>query len=343
MKGRVAFLLKVLLHILLICLLAADGNSEGTSTPNTGSQAVNLSDIQKAPSHHVREDGERKDVDQIGRSQQETTTNALKGKGKNVSEGKNKPLKEPKASGDISKESVVEGSNKKKPLTIDPQKAGCDPSNRCINKKNNLVVCLRVPGTDTQALSLVIQNKGKGSLDIKIIAPPYVHLEQSAMQIKAKEDKEVKVYVNEDRSEDSMIILQAPDGNCSLDLRNVMQNSISKTETLTMSGFISPSIGYALVFIFFAAVVVVGVIWLCVRFRPLLRRETGLKYPKLDVGLPVSTGENIEAVGGTDGWDNSWENGWDEEEVPLTPSETISKPSLKGLASRKFNKDGWKD
>lgn len=343
MKGRgVSLLTVLLLHILFIGFVAADGYSKEISTPNTGSQTQNLSDKNNSPDL-VKGDGEKKNADQDGRSQQETMPNSRKETKKNAGEGKDKPLEEPKASSDLSKESLVEGSNKNKPRTVDPQTVGCDQSNRCIDKKNNLIACLRVPGTDAQALSLVIQNKGKGSLDIKIIAPSFVNLEQSKMQIKAKEDKEVKVYVNEDIVKDSMIILQAGDGNCSLDFRNILPNSISKSENLIMPAFISTSTGYVLLCICFAAAAVIGAAWLCIRLRPLRRQEAGPKYQKLEVGLPVSSGGKKEADGGDNGWEDSWENGWDEEEVPVTPSGTISNPSLKGLASRRFNKDGWKD
>lgn len=342
--GGVSLLTVLLLHMLFVGLVTAEGDSKGIPTPNTISHAVDLSDTKNAPDL-VKGDGEKKDKDQDGRSQAEITTNALKDTEKNLSEGKDKPLEEPKASRDLGKEILDEGSNKNKPRTVDSQAVGCDPSNRCIDKKNSLVACLRVPGTDTQDLSLVIQNKGKGSLDVKIIAPSFVNLEQTNMQIRAKEDKEVKVYVNEDSTKNSMIILQAGGGgdSCSLDFRNIISNSISKSETFTMSRFISKSTGFALLCIFLAAAVIIGAAWLCIRFRPFLPQKSGPKYQKLEVGLPVSTGGKKEANDGDDNWDNSWGNGWDEEEAPMTPSKTISNPSLKGLASRRFNKDGWKD
>ncbi|KAL0918025.1 hypothetical protein M5K25_013146 [Dendrobium thyrsiflorum] len=343
MKGSAVFLLTaLLLHMLFIGLVAAEADSKEIPTPDTSSLALDLSDTKNA-SDHVKGDVTKKDKDQNDKSQEEITTNALKDTGKNLNEGKDKPLEESNASGDLNKETLDEGSNEKKPRTVDSQAAGCDPSNRCIDKKTKLVACLRVPGTDTQALFLVIQNKGKGSLDVKIIAPSFVNLEQTNMQIKAKEDKEVKVYVNEDSTKDSMLILQAGGDNCSLDFRNIIPNSISKSETLTMSRFLSTSTGFAFLCIFLALAVVIGVAWLCIRFHPFLLRKAGPKYQKLEVGLPVSTGGKKEANDGDDNWDNSWGNAWDEEEAPMTPSKTISNPSLKGLASRRFNKDGWKD
>lgn len=343
MKGSGLSLLAVLLlHMLFIGIVSAEGDFNGTPTSNSSSHAVDVSDTKNVPGL-VKEDGEKKDKDQHSSSQKEITTNAFKDTEKNLSEGKDKPLEEPKASGELSKESLDEGSNKDKPRTVDSQKAGCDPSNRCIDKKTKLVACLRVPGTDTQALSLVIQNKGKGSLDVKIIAPSFVNMEQSNMQIKAKEDKEVKVFVNEDSAKDSMLILQAGGDNCSLDFRNIIPKSMSKTETSTVSRFLSTSTGFVLLCIFLSASVVIGVAWICIRFPHFLPQKTVPKYQKLEVGLPVSTGGKKGTDDGDDNWDNSWGNGWDEEEAPMTPSKAISNPSLKGLASRRFNKDGWKD
>lgn len=56
--------------------------------------------------------------------------------------------------------------------------------------------------------------------------------------------------------------------------------------------------------------------------------------------LPVSTGGSKE-TDEADGWDNSWGDDWDDE-APKTP-QLVSTPSSKGLASRRLNKDGWKD
>ncbi|XP_020584705.1 uncharacterized protein LOC110027557 [Phalaenopsis equestris] len=341
--GGVYLLAVLMLHMLFFGNASAEGDSSGLSTSNTSSHAVVLSGTKNVPDL-AKVDGEKKEKDQGGSSQKETPTNSVKDKEKNLSEEKDKPLEDPKASGEVIKETFDDGSNKDKPRTVDSQAAGCDPSNRCVDKKTKLVACLRVPGTDTQALSLVIQNKGKGSLDVKIIAPSVVSLEQTNMQIKAKEDKEVKVYVKEDNTKDSLLILQAGGDNCSLDFRNIIPNPITKSETLTTSRFLNTSTGFALLCIVLAAAAAVLIVWLCVRFRHFLPQQSGHpKYQKLEVGLPVSIGGKKEASDGDGGWDDSWGNGWDVEEAPMTPSKTISNPSLKGLASRRFNKDGWKD
>lgn len=61
--------------------------------------------------------------------------------------------------------------------------------------------------------------------------------------------------------------------------------------------------------------------------------------------LPVSGGGKPESEV-SDGWDNSWGDDWDDEEAPKTPSLPVtpsSNLSLKGLATRRLNKEGWKD
>lgn len=44
---------------------------------------------------------------------------------------------------------------------------------------------------DSLALSLLIENNSTDSLEIKIFAPSFVNLEQSQVQLKAKEHKKV--------------------------------------------------------------------------------------------------------------------------------------------------------
>lgn len=63
----------------------------------------------------------------------------------------------------------------------------------------------------------------------------------------------------------------------------------------------------------------------------------------LDMELPVSHSSKLESDA-NESWDDSWGDNWDDEEAPKTPSLPVT-PSLssKGMASRKFNKEHWKD
>ncbi|KAG0492120.1 hypothetical protein HPP92_005222 [Vanilla planifolia] len=349
MNGCIVLSLMLLLWIFVfIGGVATKDDLKGVlTTKASSSQAEDVSKAKNAPPGLAKEHG-KEDKDE--KSEREVKTSLVKDTEKNSGVRNDQTLEEPKAPGLLSKQSLEEGSNKKTQTNVDSEAKktqtdvdseakGCDPSNRCVVKKSKLVACLRVPGTDAQALSLLIQNKGKETLEVKIIAPSFVNLVQTKLQINAKEDKELEVYVNEDSRSDS-IVLQALQGNCSLDLRNVIPNTIGQNEmSMVARFFIRTSVRYtALLGVFLAAALVMILRSLYSRFR-----KSFPKYQKLEPGLPVSTGGKKEADDASDGWEGTWGNDWDEDETPMTPSKSIPNPSSKGLASRRLNKDGWKD
>ncbi|XP_068659687.1 uncharacterized protein [Aristolochia californica] len=215
----------------------------------------------------------------------------------------------------------------------------CDESNRCVDEKNKLIACIRVPGNDSPYLSLLIQNKGSKPLYVKITAPDHVKIEETRVQLKEKENKKVKVSVGNVVNNTS-VNLTTGGGYCNIDFRdlNMLPNSEQKTEhslMSTLSVFPRASALYLLL----AIVLLAGSAWTCVRLWK--RPEHG--YVKVGAELPISAGGKIEN-GQTDGWDNSWGDGWGDEEAPKTPSKPVSSLSSNGLASRRCNnKDGWKD
>lgn len=88
--------------------------------------------------------------------------------------------------------------------------------------------------------------------------------------------------------------------------------------------------------------IVVASVFMCAKVGIKYFAKKGPKYQKLDMELTVSHGSKHE-LGANEGWDDSWDS-WDDEEAPKTPSLPLT-PSLssKGVGSRKFAKDGWKD
>lgn len=220
----------------------------------------------------------------------------------------------------------------------------CDPVNRCTAEESKLVACLRVPGNDSPHLSLLIQNKGKGPLLVTIVAPDFVALEETKIQLEEKENKKVKVSVGNGGT-GSSIVLKAGNGHCDLDLKDLITHSSRKepenSSNLTYTNFLTqrPTI----VIVFFATLLILAAAWMCISFRHRRLSSNGFKYQKLDDDLPVSNEEKPE-LHINDGWDNTWDDNWDDEEAPHTPSMPIT-PSLsgKGLASRRLNKEGWKD
>lgn len=142
-----------------------------------------------------------------------------------------------------------------------------------------------------------------------------------------------------------MITLTAGSGNCSLDFRDLIGHTLQKEfENPPKSSFISflkrkP----VAALIFFAPLVILLSAWMCINLRRRYYSGSGFKFQKIDMGLPVSSGGKTE-LDTNDGWDNSWGDSWDDEEAPKTPSMPVT-PGLssKGLASRRWNKEGRKD
>ncbi|KAJ3684960.1 hypothetical protein LUZ61_014124 [Rhynchospora tenuis] len=211
----------------------------------------------------------------------------------------------------------------------------CDPSNRCVDQKDMFIACLRVPGTDSLALSLLIENNGTDSLDIEIVAPAFVNLEHSQVQLKAKEHKKVKVYLTEG-AKDTTILLRSQESHCSLNLRNTLILEPPRTPSL----YIHLLTRFTLGCILLAVMSLIALTYLFVKFRR-SHSEVGLPYQRLDMELPVSTGGGAFSERNPENW-NNWGDVWLDEEAPLTPSKPSSKPLSKGLNPRKFSKEGWK-
>ncbi|KAL9369467.1 hypothetical protein Peur_040666 [Populus x canadensis] len=226
-----------------------------------------------------------------------------------------------------------------------PHVEECDPSNKCTDEENKLVACLRVPGNESPDLSLLIQNKGKGPLNVTISAPDFVHLEKTKIQLQEKDDKKVKVSITGGGSE-NLIVLTAGKVQCKLDIKDTIAhylgkelhkshesadiiNSMSRTSTIAVLSF--------------AALLVLASGWMCISFRRKHLSYNNPRYQRLEMELPVSGGGKTESKT-NDGWDNNWGDDWDDQEAPKTPSLPVT-PSLssKGLASRRLSKDGWKD
>ncbi|KAK3228023.1 hypothetical protein Dsin_007885 [Dipteronia sinensis] len=225
----------------------------------------------------------------------------------------------------------------------------CDSSNKCTDKDKKFVACLRVPGNDSPDLSLLILNKAKGSLTVRISAPDYVWLEKTKVQLPEKHGKTVllKVTVKNNRGTDNLIILKAGTGKCSLDFKDLIgQNAREESNNSLQPAYFNflsqkPIIAFAS----FAALLVLASVCMCIiTFRRRQRSDSLSKYQRLDMELPVPNAGKSDPNTNNDGWDNSWTDDWGDEEAPKTPTLPVT-PSLssKGLAPRRLNKEGWKD
>ncbi|XP_077251272.1 uncharacterized protein LOC143890462 [Tasmannia lanceolata] len=243
------------------------------------------------------------------------------------------------------KESIREESSGilKPPRKENSRVEECDASNRCVDEKNNLIACLRVPGNESPDLSLLIQNKGKGSFTVKITAPNFVQLEHTTVQLEKEENKKVKVTIG-NIIKDTAIVLEAGEGRCNLSFRDILlPNLDKKTEHLPQFKYSNTFRRAPIIYVLIVVMLLIGATWTCIRFR---RRNNSI-YEKVGIELPVSGGVKTESVI-TDSWDDSWGDSWDDEEAPKTPLKPVSNLSSKGLASRWSNgkeggKNKWKD
>ncbi|GAB4834553.1 hypothetical protein Ancab_032811 [Ancistrocladus abbreviatus] len=216
----------------------------------------------------------------------------------------------------------------------------CDSSNMCVDEKSNMVACLRVPGNESPDLSLLIQNKGERTLNIVIAAPEFVRLEKTEVQLQAKEDKKVKVSIGHDGI-DSLIILTTDDGRCSLDFKDfISQNSRAETHKAYIYLNNLTRTHYA-IFISVTAFLILASASICIGFRRKYFQSNG--YQTVSMELPVSSDAKIESET-NEGWENNWDDNWEDEEAPKTSNMPITPSlSLRGLASRRLSKEGWKD
>ncbi|XP_021894838.1 uncharacterized protein LOC110812378 isoform X2 [Carica papaya] len=220
----------------------------------------------------------------------------------------------------------------------------CDPSNMCTDEKDKFVACLRVPGNESPDLSLLIQNKGKSPLNIKISAPDFVRLEKTEVQLQEKEDRKVKVSIK-DGGTGNLIVLTAGEGHCGLDFKDLISRNLAKeSHTSTQSTYIIHQSRIPVIaFVIFASLLILASAWMYMTFR---RRQVSSnvgKYQRLDMEFPDCGGTKADSDT-NDGWNDSWGDSWDDEEAPKAPTTPVT-PSLssKGLASRRLNKEGWKD
>ncbi|KAF5734759.1 hypothetical protein HS088_TW15G00251 [Tripterygium wilfordii] len=273
---------------------------------------------------NTTKDATKEDISNTGSSVE--TKDVEKGKGDAIKKSKGgdgKPIKEGKDEADsglVKKDSS--------------QSQECDSANNCTDEEKKLVACLRVPGNDSPGLSLLIQNKGKGPLSVKIVASDFVKLEETEIQLQEKENKKMKVTI-QDGGTDNSIVLLAGNSRCSLDIGD--RNTPKRTN---MNFSLMPTIAFLSLAIF----LILASGWMCITFYRKRVSSNSSIYHRLDKELPISSvAAKADIV--DDGWDNGWDDKWDDdEEAPKTPSVPLT-PSFAspGLAARRLTKDGWRD
>ncbi|CAA6672922.1 unnamed protein product [Spirodela intermedia] len=249
-------------------------------------------------------------------------------KGENVAPADRRPegqgngvLREDKgiSAGDSSSKTAV--AKEKSPVE------DCGEKNGCTDTKNNFVACLKVPGNDSSGLTLLIVNKGIGSLTVT-----FRPLSMSVWRSPSSSENERKTNISQDPPPSRLPIRRAGEGlgeerrwrrvdNLELrrwplraQLPELIPNSVkdgSGGASVPSSGrLLSPA---GLVYLALAAVALAVVAWLLVKHR---RRAA----------LPVSGGEHGAAAGWNDGWEESWDDDDDDEETPGPPPSPCPPP-----------------
>uniref|UniRef100_A0A0A9CN40 DUF7356 domain-containing protein n=1 Tax=Arundo donax TaxID=35708 RepID=A0A0A9CN40_ARUDO len=216
----------------------------------------------------------------------------------------------------------------------DPLVMECDPSHRCIIEKKKFIACLKVPGEDSLALSLLMDNKGMNPLDVSITAPDYVTLAEDTVNVKANDHNETQVSFSiSDAANNTTINLKVAEETCTINIHSAITREAGQVIQMRLTST------YMLVPVF----VLLAVVGVCIKLRRTPKQDGDPAYQKLDMAeLPVSIGGKKEPDQ-SNKWDDNWGDDWDDEEAPLTPSKPMPNPSSKGLAPRRSTKDGWKD
>lgn len=91
-------------------------------------------------------------------------------------------------------------------------------------------------------------------------------------------------------------------------------------------------------YLFFLVALLFGGTWAFCKLRK-RRRQGGVPYQELEMGLPESAAVNVESA---EGWDEDWDDNWDEDNAVMSPGgRHIGSISANGLTSRSSKKDGW--
>ncbi|KAG2625645.1 uncharacterized protein LOC120697782 isoform X1 [Panicum virgatum] len=231
------------------------------------------------------------------------------------------------------KDSSTIKSSQAKDFLQDPLIMECDPSHRCIIENKKFIACLKVPGEDSLALSLLMDNKGMDPLDVSITAPDYVSLAEDTVHVEANDHHETQVSVSiSDAANNTAIVLKVAGESCAVNIHSAIAREAGRVIRVPLTST------YTLVPVF----LLLAVVGVCIKLRRMRKQDGGPPFQIDIVELPVSIGGKKEPDQ-SNKWDGNWGDDWDDEEAPMTPSKPIPNPSSKGLAPRRSTKDGWKD
>ncbi|KAG6502457.1 uncharacterized protein LOC121983800 [Zingiber officinale] len=211
----------------------------------------------------------------------------------------------------------------------------CDSSHvRC---HGTVTVCILYSEKDSKNYSLVVQNIGDDTSNVKIIGKPAFPVTIANITLAKNISK--KIALPFDASNVMEIFIYSGSDNCSIQIGapdsdwNILQQLLS-----TYDIHLTPIYGlYLLGF----TVVVSGATWACCLYRK--RRNTdssGIPYQQIEMSDQPQSTVMIDS-NAVDGWDD-WDDNWDDE-AATRPAEkhTSTSVSSNGLTSRTPKKDGW--
>ncbi|KAG8043273.1 hypothetical protein GUJ93_ZPchr0217g6456 [Zizania palustris] len=312
--------------LLVACLVAAAAEEANTSIL----QAETHDDSNIAQS----------DVGKVGRHDGTNPNRGHHDEAKNETDENNKKDKSTEGISSTKDEAVMDKdistakSSHATDFSQDPLIKECDPSHRCVIENKMFIACLKVPGEDSLALSLLMDNKGMNPLDVSITAPDFITSAEGTVHVKANDHNETQVSISSsDAAANMAIVLRVAEETCNISIHRAIARETNRVMRMRLTSV------YMLVPVF----VLIGAVGACIKFWRIRNQNGGPAYQKLDVSeLPVSTGGK-KGEDQSDQWDDNWGDEWDDEEATLTPTKPMPSLSSKGLAARKSTKDGWKD
>ncbi|CAL4901715.1 unnamed protein product [Urochloa decumbens] len=320
----------VLLLVAVFAVLAVAKDSSDTLPVETNGDGSKAQSGVENSEHHDETNPDKEHVTQ----EKEVVKNdtSQNNKKDNSTEGTNirrdDSIQQPK-----DKDGSATESSRGKDFWQDPLIMECDPSHRCIIENKKFIACLKVPGEDSLALSLLMDNKGMDPLDVSITAPDYVTLAEDTVHVESNGHNETQVSVSISDAANNTVVLKVAGESCTVNIHSAITRDAGRVIRMPLTST------YTLVPVF----LLLAVVGVCIKLRRMRKQDGGPVYQKPDTTeLPVSVGGKKE-TNQSDKWDDNWGDDWDDEEAPMTPSKPMPNPSSKGLAPRRSTKDGWKD
>ncbi|WCJ27845.1 hypothetical protein M5689_009569 [Euphorbia peplus] len=199
---------------------------------------------------------------------------------------------------------------------------------------NNLVACILNFQTEDQKFVVLAQNEGEDDMHIDLSAPDPSN--STSLELPKHKTREITLLFGNSNE----VILKSGYGDCILHIDVGLPTSKGNYFLYLPSydKLVTPINGAYFLII---SVVIFGGMSICCLFRK-KRRQEGIPYQELEMGLPASSLSN--SVETAEGWDEGWDDDWDEENaVKSPPGQHAASISANGLTSRSAKKDEWEN